>query len=223
MEDVKIRHFLDVNDCSGSGYGYGSGSGSGYGYGYGYGSGYGDGSGSGSGSGSGYGDGYGSGSGSGYGDGDGISEINGHKIYEVDCLHTIFKSIHGNVARGFIVKGDLTLKPCYIVKGNNQFSHGETLQKAMDALREKMFDNMPEEERIAEFIKEHPDIDKEYDNQDLFEWHHHLTGSCLMGREQFVEDRGLSLDGETTVREFIEMTKNAYGGDVIKRLEEWYG
>ena len=166
------------------------------------------------------GSGYGSaGSGSGYCDG--VAEINGNKIYMVDCVPTIFKAINGNVAKGYIVHGDLTLKPCYIVKGNNQFAHGETLHKAMDALREKMFEDMPEEERIAAFIKEHPDVDAAHDNKDLFNWHH-LTGSCLMGREAFVEDRGLNLEGQTTVREFIELTRNAYGGDVIKRLEETY-
>ena len=232
MEDVKVRAFLYG---SGSGYGDGSGYGSGYGYGdgYGYGSGYGDGYGSGSGSGYGDGYGYGSGSGygygSGYGDGDGdgdgdggLSEINGNKVYLVDGVPTIFTSIHGNAAKGFILQSDLTLTPCFIVKGNNMFAHGDDLHKAMAALRDKMFEDMPEEERIAEFIKEHPDKDKAYPNQDLFDWHHRLTGSCMAGRNAFVKDKGLSLDGETTVTEFIRLTENAYGGDTIKALKKKY-
>lgn len=36
-----------------------------------------------------------------------------------------------------------------------------------------------------------------YDNGGLFSYHHVLTGSCRMGRESFVSDRGLSLDGKT--------------------------
>ena len=92
----------------------------------------------------------------------------------------------------------------------------------MAALTDKMFDGMPEEERIAEFLKAHPDKGMRYPNQDLFDWHHRLTGSCMAGRNAFIKDRGLTLDGETTVAEFIKLTENAYGGCVIKRLAEVY-
>ena len=172
-----------------------------------------------------HGDGYGSGSGygSGYGYGDGISEINGDLVCRVDDVPTIIKAVHGNVAKGFILQSDLTLTPCYIVKGSGQFAHGDTLREAMAALTDKLFEDMPEEERIAEFIKAHPDKDKAYPNQDLFDWHHRLTGSCMAGRNAFVKDRGLTLDGETTVTAFIELTKNAYNGSVIRHLEEAYG
>ena len=228
MEDVrqqeKIREFLstDTGDGDGYGYGYGYGSGSGYGdgYGYGYGSGYGSGSGSGYGSGSG--SGYGDGSGSGYGDGDGLDKLDGKKIYRIDSTPTIISSVKGNVAKGYIVQSDLSLTPCFVAKGNNLFAHGSNLHEAMAALTDKMFDDMPEEERIAEFIKAHPDKDKAYPNQDLFDWHHKLTGSCMAGRNAFVKDRGLSLDDETTVADFIKLTRNAYGGSTIRALEEAY-
>ena len=81
---------------------------------------------------------------------------------------------------------------------------------------------MPEEERIAEFIKAHPDKDKAYPNKDLFDWHNKLTGSCMAGRNAFVKDKGLTLDGETTVTEFIRMTEKAYGGSTIKKLAVAY-
>ena len=143
-------------------------------------------------------------------------------MYVVDDTPTIFTAIHDNVAKGFIVQGDLFMTPCFVVKGNNQFAHGDTLRDAMTALTDKLFDDMPEEERIAEFIKAHPDKDKPYPNQDLFDWHHRLTGSCMAGRNAFVKDRGLTLDGETTVAAFIELTKNAYGGSTIRALEKAY-
>ncbi len=212
MEDVKVKTFLSGYG-SGYGRGYGSGAGSGAGWGAGWGDGWGDGSG----------DGWGAGSGAGWGDGSGgLSEINGHKVYLVDGIATIFTSIHGNAAKGFILQSDLTMTACYVVKGNGMFAHGDDLHKAMAALRDKMFEDMPEEERIAEFIKEHPDKDKAYPNQDLFDWHHRLTGSCMAGRNAFVKDRGLSLEGETTVTEFIRLTENAYNGEVIKNLAEAY-
>ena len=239
MEDVKlldkIKEFLSTGSGdgygSGSGYGYGDGSGSGYGSGDGSGSGdgYGDGSGDGYGYGYGSGDGYGSGSGdgygsgSGYGSGYGVSEINGHTVYKIDGIQTIITAVKGNVAKGFILQSDLTFTPCYVVKGSGQFAHGDTLREAMNALTDKLFEDMPEEERIAEFIKAHPDPNAAYPNEDLFDWHHKLTGSCLAGRNAFVKDRGLTLDGSTTVAAFIELTKHAYNGGVIQNLAKAYG
>ena len=201
MEDVsKIKAFLSVSGYgSGDGYGYGSGDGYGDGYGYGSGDGYGD----------------------GYGDG-GLCEINGHNVYLVDGIPTIFTSIHGNVAKGFILLSDLTMTPCYIVRGNNLFAHGDDLHKAMEAMTDKMFDDMPEEERIAEFIKAHPDKTAMYSHKDLYEWHHRLTGSCVAGRNAFAKDHGIDMEGSSSVEYFIELTKIAYGGSTIRKLDEAY-
>ena len=171
-------------------------------------------------SGSGYGDGYGYGYG--YGSGDGIAELNGQKVYRIDDTPTIITSVHNNVAKGYILQSDLSLTLCYVVKGNNCFAHGDTLREAMAALTDKMFDGRPEEERIEAFIKAHPDKDKAYPNKDLFDWHHRLTGSCMAGRNAFVKDRGLTLDGETTVTDFIKLTENSYGGSTIKKLHKAY-
>lgn len=41
-----------------------------------------------------------------------------------------------------------------------------------------------------------------------------------MGRQQFAKDHGVNLEGEMTVDEFIALTKNTFGGDIIKKLEE---
>ena len=170
------------------------------------------------------GDGYGYGYGYGYGDGDGygIGEINGMHVHRIDGVQTIITAVKGNVAKGFILQSDLALTPCYVVKGNGMFAHGKDLHEAMSALTEKMFDDVPEEERIAEFIKAHPDKDKAYPNKDLFDWHNRLTGSCMAGRQAFVKDKGLSLDGSTTVADFIKLTENAYGGSTIRKLAKEY-
>ena len=238
LED-KIKKFLAIDVGYGHGYGHGygdgdghgNGSGSGSGYIYGSGFGYGDGDGDGYGSGSGYSDGHGYGdgdnyiygSGFGYGDGDGVEEIHGHKIYMVDDTQTIITSVRGNVAQGFILQSDLQLEPCFIVKENGKFAHGNTLRDAFTSLQEKLYDDSTKEERIEAFKQKFPSYDTPYNNRDLFAYHHVLTGSCRMGRESFVADKGLSLDGKTTVREFVELTKNAYGGDIIKQLPQAYG
>ena len=192
-------------DGSGSGYGDGSGSGHGSGYSYGSGSGHGDGSG------------YGSGS------GDGIVSFCGQKVYQIDDVPTLIDHIHGNVAKGRILRDDLTTEDCYIVKQGILFAHGETLRAAMDALRDKLFEDMPEEERIAEFVKAH-EWGKQYPSADYYDWHHRLTGSCDMGRSEFAKRHGFRLtdDELLTVEEFIKLTENSYGGSVIRRLREAY-
>lgn len=213
METMReqVMRFLEAG--SGSGYGYGSGSGDGDGSGYGYGYGYGSGSGSG--------DGYGDGDGYGYGDGYDIASINHLPVFVVDDIPTAFSKIKGNVAKGYIVQNDLTLTPCYIVKSGSTFAHGATLREAIEALRDKLFEDMPEEERIQAFVREHPP-GVPVPNRQLFDWHHRLTGSCLMGRNEFVAQHSIDLDGSTTPEEFIRLTEHAYGGDVIRKLRNFY-
>lgn len=240
LED-RIKAFVSLSDGSGDEYGCGCGCGYGseYGFGDGKGSGCGHRNGSGSddgnehgcgfGCGFGCGDGYGSGYGGfgdGFGDGFGcgdVKEVNGDTVYIVDIVPTIIKSVRDNIAQGFILQRDLTLKTCYIVKEQNKFAHGNTLHDAFTALQEKLYDGSTEEERIEAFRKKFPEYDTPYPNRDLFAYHHVLTGSCRMGRESFCLSKGIDLDGTTTVREFIELTKCSYGGDVICKLPEIYG
>ena len=159
----------------------------------------------------------GSGDGSGYGSGYGVKKVNNHDIYIVDDTPTIITALFNNYAKGYIVGNDLTLKPCYIAKNGDIFAHGKTLREAVTALQDKLFEDMPEEERIAAFIECH-DYDGVYSNSDLYDWHHKLTGSCEMGRQQFATAHGIDLDGKMSIKEFIKLTKNAYGGEIALSL-----
>ena len=204
ISEDKVKNWLSDNHRnSGSGYGYGSGSGYGYGDGYGDGSGYGSGYGSGSGSGSGY----------------GIKYFNGLGVYLIDSVQTIITHIKKSVAKGFILNDDLTMTPCFVVKGQGYFAHGKTLQEATESLREKIFENLEPEQAIEEFMNKF-EKGKKYKGTQFFEWHHYLTGSCLMGRESFVKNHGFNLDDEFSVDEFIEACENDYGSDIIKQLKE---
>ena len=191
-----IKQFLSISNGSGDGSGSGSG----------------DGSGSGSGSGSGY--------GSGDGDGSGIKTISGNTVYIIDDVPTLIDHVHGNIAKGRILSSDLTLNPCYIAKSGDLFAHGETIREAMQALNEKLFEDMPLEERIEAFLKAFPS-DNKYPVKAFFDWHNRLTGSCEMGRKAFAREHEIDIDnGEMTVDEFISLTRNAYGGEVIRELEK---
>ena len=233
MEKKLIEEWLKVDNGNGSGYGSGDGSGFGFGSGYGYGFGFGFGSGdgigfgfgSGDGNGSGYGYGNGSGYGSGYGNGsgygygNGISKYNNHYVFIIDNISTIITSIHGNVAKGFILNKNLTLEKIFVAKGNNKFAHGKTLKEAVADLQEKIFDDLGIEEKIEMFNKQFNRFDK-YIGEEFYKWHHILTGSCTAGRNNFVRENNLDLKKFYTVDEFIKITKDSYGGNIIKKLRE---
>ena len=203
----------------------GSGYGSGYGRGYGSGYGSGDGSGDGSGHGSGYGrgDGSGNGWGNGWGYGYKILKHNGEDVYYVDGMPTIITHINGTYAKGYTVGEDCQLTKCFIAKDEytNKFAHGSTLRKAVEALQEKVYQDVSEEERLQAFRNAFKP-DEKYKGTEFFKWHNILTGSCLFGREQFVKNKGLDLNAEYTVQEFIGIVENDYGGEIIQKLKEGY-
>ena len=206
MEEV-IKQFLAVSSV------YGSGDGSGDGSGYVYGSGDGYVYGSGDGSGSGYGDGYGS----------GIKSYNGHEVYIIDDMQTIIYSVHGNIARGATINSDLTIADCYIAKCGDYFAHGETVKQAMADAQSKAWQNKPIEERIGYVVGKYPYVDVPIEHSALFFLHNFLTGSCLFGRKEFAKAHSLDPEhGAMTMREFIHLTKDAFGGDNIRQLADAY-
>lgn len=183
-------------------------------------------SGSGSGKGSGSGSGYSNGDGFGFGLGSnkrpGIVQINNMYVFKIDGLPTIITKVRGNIAKGFLLDDDLTLSPCFIAKQNNLFAHGVTLRAAINSLQVKLFGKTPVNERIDLFMKKFK-LGKKYKGTLFFDWHEYLTGSCLEGRKHFIRNNNLSLDNEYTVEEFIKLTENSYGKEIIKELKKAYG
>ena len=245
MEGVRatreeVKRFLFIQD-SNYGFDYVSGKDSDDGYGFGLGSGKGsdDGHGfsSGCGRGSGYvnslgyGDNFGSnvvsvfGSapdfGFGYGNGD-VTELNGNIIDYIDNVPSVITQVHGNIACGYIVKEDLTLEPCFIAKVGNSFAHGKTLKDAVADAEAKETKRLPIEERIEKFIEVFGSLDSEHTGKEFYDWHHVLTGSCEMGRDTFCKAHNIDLTQKYTVKYFLDITKDSYGSDVIKLIEEAY-
>ena len=246
MESIRVtreevERFLSIKTINGEGCGCGSGDGYCYGNRYGYGDGYGPGSGYRTGSGGGgaydYGNGCGDSNGSGDGDGlccgsgseDGSGEggdvsvmniktFNGYIINYIDGVPTIITNIHNNVASGFIIGFDMTLMPCYVAKAGNYFAHGETLKNAVEDAEAKEVREMPIEERIEKFIEVFGSLDSEHMGEEFYDWHHILTGSCRMGRDKFCEENGIDLTKKYSVKYFLNITKNSYGGDIIKQI-----
>ncbi|MBQ3015289.1 MAG: hypothetical protein IJD79_00755, partial [Clostridia bacterium] len=164
------------------------------------------------------GDGYGSGSGS----GDGLKKFCGLPVHLIDGIETVLCAVHGNHAKGFIINRDLTTEKCFVVRGQDKFAHGETLAEALKALQDKIFEDMDTDEKIEAFLKEFKS-DVKYTAKSFYEWHHKLTGSCEFGRNSFIKNHGIDLEkGMYTVKEFIEYTKNDFGGEIIRLLEKHY-
>jgi len=201
---AEVRRFLLLN----VGYGYGSGSG----YGSGYGDGYGDG----------YGYGYGYGYGDGDGSGDGLKTLDGKAVHLIDGEQTIIDSVRGNYARGHLVGKDLSLQPCYIARVGDYFAHGGTLRQAQQDAQAKYESNAPLEERIVAFTKQYPTLDTVVTAEDLYRWHGILTGSCTMGRDKFCKEHGINMDDTMTVQHFVDLTKDSYGADAIRKLKRAY-
>ena len=177
----------------------------------------------------GYGDGNGNGYGYGYGDGNGngnllsITKVGEDKIYNIDHVPTAIDSIKGNIAKGRILNADMTFTPCWVVRIGNSFAHGETLHDAQRDAQQKHMRTASEEDRLKMFVEQFPDADVKIPAKQLFDWHNILTGSCLMGRKHWCEQTGIDIEKDTfTVKEFIKLTKDAYGGEIIKKLTGYY-
>ena len=201
-----------------------------YGYGYGHGCGYGykDGSGSGLS----YAPGFGHEDGYGYGDNDGpsycgfgsddIKVLNGNIVDYIDNIPSIITQVHGNIACGYIVKEDLTLESCFIAKAGNSFAHGKTLKDAVADAEAKEAERLPVEKRIEKFIEVFGSLDSEHTGKEFYDWHHILTGSCKMGRDEFCRSHSIDLVQKYSVRYFLDITKDSYGSDVIKMIIKAY-
>ena len=101
------------------------------------------------------------------------------------------------------------------------FAHGETAKEAVTSLEEKLLERMDTEEAIEKF-KDNFNNKSKYKGEKFYLWHHLLTGSCKMGRDDFVEKHNLDLNKKYSVKEFIRITENAFGGEIIRRLKEYY-
>lgn len=141
----------------------------------------------------------------------------------IDDTPTLIESVHGQYAKGKILNIDLTLTHCYVARCRDFFAHGDTLAAAKADAEKKALKDEPIENRIDRFVSTYPDVDKAISNAELYKWHNSLTGSCEFGRKQFAKDHNIDIEnGSMTIREFVELTKNAFGGEVIKQLKVRY-
>lgn len=154
--------------------------------------------------------------------GAGIESINGMKVVNIDGIPTAISIIKGQVAKGYIVFHDFSLEKTFVVKAGNYYGHGETIREARQYALGKMYANMDTDAVIDEFVSMF-DKDTEYDVGYFYEWHNRLTQSCKQGLDQFAKQHNINLEYDRmTTEEFIDLTKDSFGGEIIKKVAERY-
>jgi len=175
-------------------------------------------------SGDGYGDGSGDGSGNGSGNGYGIRLLSykGNKVHYIDNIPCYFISVNKSLlfAKVMVIDtSDLSVTKQFVFKFNDCFAHGITLKDAKRDAEAKYYSQLDVSERIASFNSTFKRGIK-YKSRLFYEWHSTLTGSCQSGKDLFIKQNNIDLDSEMTVDEFISKTRNAYGGEIIEKLNE---
>ena len=210
LDRGSIHNFVSLYDDN---YGNDGGDGDGEGFERGDGEGFGCGCGWGRGNGSGY--------GNSCGDGD-IKALNGNIVDYIDSIPTIITQVRGNIACGYIVKVDLTLEFCYIAKIGDSFAHAKTLKDAYVYAEAKEMYRTPIDELVEKFKETFGSLDSEHTGKEFYDWHHILTGSCRMGRDEFCKSHDIDLKKMYSVRYFLDITKNAYGDHIINQIRKAY-
>ena len=114
----------------------------------------------------------------------------------------------------------------YDTEFRRHYVYGKTQSEVKKKLKDREQVNSsskPSQITVEEWVREYLEKFKKnekYPGTEFFEWHHYLTGSCLMGRNAFVRNHGLDLKAMYTVDEFIALCEDDYGGKIIKELKE---
>lgn len=180
--------------------------------------------------------------GSGYGDGSGLNSIlcenehlneyrkgfldkqiatlkkfKGNEVYYIDNIPCYFLAIKRNTAKVQVIKNDFTTELQYISKQGSLFAHGKTKDESLQSVLDKHFASLSFSEKKSEFVLKFKK-NETYKAQIFFDWHHILTGSCKYGRLDFIQSRGIKLDSEMSVIDFLTITQSEYNGNIIKEI-----
>ena len=154
-----------------------------------------------------------------------FKNFNGKKVYIIDTIPCTFISIKKNIALIEVINKDLTTTKTFLAKDEKFFAHGRTAKEAIEAAYQKkirkMARKMDVETKINLFVKTF-DFNSVQSNRTFFDWHYTLTGSCELGRNHFVKENAIDLNKSMSTKKFLELTKNAYGGEIIKKIIEIY-
>lgn len=159
--------------------------------------------------------------GSGFSDGSGyviIKKLMGNDVYYVDNIPCVFRSIKNNYAKVDIIdkKTFQIDDKVYLAKYHNYFAHGDTLKSALSAAKDKFYSHNNFD--TLKTILKNKFAKGKLTGKELFKWHNYLTGSCEYGRNLFVKQHNIDLNKRYSLKEFVDICGEDYGGDKIKAL-----
>ena len=106
------------------------------------------------------------------------------------------------------------------MKKGDFYAHGETLHEAHKFVHDKFNKAVSISDRIKAFKDKFQDFNAKVLAKDLFEWHYFLTGSCKLGRLALISERNIDINNDlVSVNEFIEMSRDKFGWEIIKLLK----
>ena len=155
-----------------------------------------------------------------------LKSYNGQKVYHIEDIAVILHSVVGHAANCSVIQPDMSLKRGVLVRYGNSFGFAEHSQEAFEKARElsiKRGWEHAEEDPIAYMHKNYPDAEAQLERKTVFDLHNVLTGSCLDGREEFIKQRNISLEGTITLKEFFDLSKYEFGKETIAKVAKSYG
>jgi hypothetical protein len=99
----------------------------------------------------------------------------------------------------------------YVVKRNDKFSHGETIEKAIEDLRYKVSGR-----DVSEFESWKDNPDQEVTIDDAIAAYRTITGACEFGVKEFV--KSIEVPKKLTPRLILKITKGHFGNDDFKKF-----
>lgn len=149
-----------------------------------------------------------------------ILTYEGEPVYTVDGIPCIFQSVHDTWAKVSVIRTtDFTVFTAFIGKCKGFFAHGKTVREALQDAKEKFYLNIDFEQKKAELKRLFSrSADKKLPVRTLYDWHGMLTGSCRFGRNEFMRDHTLKDDDRLTLKEFVNLTAEYFGGQKIQEL-----
>ena len=111
----------------------------------------------------------------------------------------------------FEVEEFLDRKSSYVVKRGETFSHGETVEKAIEDLRYKI-----SERDASRFEHWKDNIDKQVSIEEAIQAYRVITGACEMGTRQFVES--IQVPAVLTPKVILNVTEGHFGNDKFREF-----
>jgi hypothetical protein len=99
----------------------------------------------------------------------------------------------------------------YLVKKDNVFSHGKTLQEARDSLIYKLSDK--DTSKYSDYT-----LDTIVSHEDAIQMYMCITGACSSGTKYFVDMMQDKIKSEYSVSDLIQLTSGQYGNEKFKEF-----